>query len=171
VHNLISPAVRAERSTPGDTLQEDVAMIYRFIYAKVGNREDTEDLTSQVFHSAVSSLPQRCGDEQRRSWLYAAARSAVISYWRRPSQHAAEPLEDAGALLFCGAAGSEEVQRTRERAWRVLNALPDLEREVVRLLLVHGYTVDHIGQTLGRTAEEVRTLQLVALRQAARQLH
>ena len=34
----------------------NVVPIYRFIYARVGNRPDAEDLTAQVFTRAVEQL-------------------------------------------------------------------------------------------------------------------
>jgi len=35
---------------------DNVARVYRLMFAKVGNRPDAEDLTSQVFLAAYSSL-------------------------------------------------------------------------------------------------------------------
>ena len=71
------------------------------------------------------------------------------------------------ALLFCGTDGPEEVRRTRARALRILDALPEREREVLRLRFLRGYTAAEIGQALGLTAGNVRILQLRALRRAA----
>ncbi|HKC75760.1 MAG TPA: sigma factor-like helix-turn-helix DNA-binding protein [Chloroflexota bacterium] len=72
------------------------------------------------------------------------------------------PLEDPDAVLFCGREGPQEVRRTRERAWRILEAL--------RLRFLHGYTAPEIGQALGLTPGNVRVLQLRALRRAATHL-
>jgi RNA polymerase sigma-B factor len=59
------------------------------------------------------------------------------------------------------------VRRTRERAWRILDALPEREREVLRLRFLHGYSAGEIGRELGLTPDHVRVLQLRALRRAA----
>jgi len=151
----------------GSTFRENAAKIYRFIYAKVGNREAAEDLTSQVFLKAVRWLAQDRSAESIRSWLYTVARGTIADYWRQQSRQPTVPLEDPDAVLFCGREGPQEVRRTRERAWRILDALPEREREVLRLRFLHGYTAPEIGQALGLTPGNVRILQLRALRRAA----
>ena len=154
----------------GSAFQENAARIYRFIYAKVGNREAAEDLTSEVFLKATRWLAQDRSADSIRSWLYTVARSTIADYWREQSQHPTVPLENPDAVLFCGREAPEEVRRTRERAWRILEALPEREREVLRLRFLHGYTAVEIGQALGLTPGNVRVLQLRALRWAATHL-
>jgi RNA polymerase sigma-70 factor (ECF subfamily) len=156
-----------EETPLGSTFREHAARIYRFIYAKVGNREAAEDLTSQVFLKAVRWLAQDRSADSMRAWLYTVARCIVADYWREQSQHPTVPLEDPDAVLFCGREGPEEVRRTRARAWRILAALPEREREVLRLRFLHGYTAGEIGREMGLTSDHVRVLQLRALRRAA----
>jgi RNA polymerase sigma-70 factor (ECF subfamily) len=151
----------------GNTFRENAAKIYRFIYAKVGNREAAEDLTSQVFLKAVRWLAQDRSADSIRAWLYTVARGTIADYWREQSQQPTVPLEDPDAVLFCGREGPQEVRRTRERAWRILDALPEREREVLRLRFLHGYTAGEIGRAMGLTPDHVRVLQLRALRRAA----
>src|SRR5438477_10108450 len=151
----------------GSAFQENAAKIYRFIYAKVGNREAAEDLTSEVFLKATRWLAQDRSADSIRAWLYTVARGTIADYWRAQSQHPTVPLEDPDAVLFCGREAPQEVRRTRERAWRILDALPEREREVLRLRFLHGYTAVEIGQALGLTPGNVRILQMRALRRAA----
>jgi len=154
-------------TTLGVAFRENAARIFGFIYAKVGNREAAEDLTSQVFVKAARWLAEDRSADSIRSWLYTTARSAIVDYWREQSHYPSVPLDDAIALLFCGTDGPEEVRRTRERALRILAALPEREREVLRLRFLRGYTAGEIGQAMGLTPGNVRVLQLRALRRAA----
>src|SRR5438105_4870380 len=163
---------RAIESVPedtplGSTFRENAAKIYRFIYAKVGNREAAEDLTSEVFLKATRWLAQDRSADSIRAWLYTVARGTIADYWRAQSRQPTVPLEDPDAVLYCGTEGPEELRRTRERAWQILEALPEREREVLRLRFLHGYTAVEIGQALGLTPGKVRVLQLRALRRAA----
>jgi RNA polymerase sigma factor (sigma-70 family) len=154
-------------SALGSAFQENVTKIYSFIYAKVGNRETAEDLTSQVFLKAVRWLGEDRSADSIRSWLYTTARSTIVDYWREQSKIRGVPLDDLAESLFRGTDGPQEVRRTREHALRILNALPPRERDVLRLRFLRGYTATEIGAAMGLTAGNVRVLQLRALRRAA----
>jgi RNA polymerase sigma-70 factor (ECF subfamily) len=151
----------------GSAFQENAAKIYGFIYAKVGNREVAEDLTGQVFLKAVRWLAEDRSADSIRAWLYATARSAIADYWREQGQARQIPLDAVGEQLFRGTDGPAEVRRTRERALRILEALPPREREVLRLRFLRGYSAAEIGRALGLTPGNVRIVQLRALRRAA----
>ena len=55
--------------------EENVTPVYRFLYARVGNQEDAEDLTSQVFMKAVRHLDGARADLSIKSWLFQLART------------------------------------------------------------------------------------------------
>ena len=59
-----------------------VVGIYRFIYARVGNHPDAEDLTAQVFVRAVEQLDTTRDPGQIAAWLYRVAHNATADYWR-----------------------------------------------------------------------------------------
>ncbi|MGH2358553.1 MAG: RNA polymerase sigma factor, partial [Candidatus Limnocylindria bacterium] len=61
---------------------EHVVAIYRFCYARVGNRPDAEDLTAQVFVRAVEQLDIGRDRGQITAWLYRVAQNAIADYWR-----------------------------------------------------------------------------------------
>jgi len=61
---------------------EHVTAIHRFVYARVGNRPDAEDLTGQVFMRAVEQLDIDRPAPQISAWLYRVAQNAVADYWR-----------------------------------------------------------------------------------------
>ncbi len=147
--------------------QENAAGIYRFVYAKVGNRATAEDLTSIVFLKAVRWLAVDRSGDSIRSWLYATARTTVADYWRERALDAQLADDIAEGLLFCGTEPTEEKRRTRERARRILAALPDREREVLSLRFLQGLDARRIGSALGVTPGHARVLQFRALRRAA----
>src|SRR5947209_20001924 len=95
----------AGESALGSAFQENAAKIYSFIYAKVGNREAAEDLTSQVFLKAARWLAEDRSADSIRSWLYTTARSTIVDYWREQSRYPSDSLDDHAAVLLCGTDG------------------------------------------------------------------
>ncbi len=81
--NLIKHAIRGESSAFGSLYDEYQPRIYRFIYLKVGHREEAEDLTHQVFLNAWKNVKNyRFQGFPFSSWLYQIARNQVIDHYR-----------------------------------------------------------------------------------------
>src|SRR2546429_4566103 len=69
----------ASRAT--DIALNELELVYAFIYARVGNRADTEDLTQQVALKAIPRLRPGSAPEAIRAYLFATARSVLASFW------------------------------------------------------------------------------------------
>ena len=93
-HSLSDPRAVSRDTVLSGAFQENAARIYRFIYARVGNREDAEDLTSQVFLKAIRWLADGRDMISIRSWLYRTARSVLGDYWRAQGRLELVPLAE-----------------------------------------------------------------------------
>lgn len=158
---------RAASAAVRTAFQEHAAEIHRFIYAKVGNRAAAEDLTSVVFLKAVRWIAADRSADSIRAWLYATARTSIADFWRAQAQDDQLTREVADRLQFGGADSEPEVQRSRDRAERILAALPERDREVLRLRFLHDLDSQRIAAALGITPGHARVVQLRALRRAA----
>src|SRR5579872_1284216 len=79
--------------------EENLGLIYRFVYSKVGNREEAEDLTSQIFIKAVRGVDTERGPLSMQKWLFQVARTTIADYWRthyRVTVNSLEALLEAG---------------------------------------------------------------------------
>src|SRR2546428_1915162 len=75
--------------------QTHVTAIYQYVYSRVGNRPDAEDLTSQVFMKATKAMRSDVSLPQLRSWLYRVAQTTLVDHWREYyADHAGELDED-----------------------------------------------------------------------------
>src|ERR1700733_12210304 len=63
--------------------RDNVDRLYRLMYARVGNRPDAEDLTSEVFRTALGPLRLASSKGEVRSYLLVTARTVLASHWRR----------------------------------------------------------------------------------------
>lgn len=150
--------------------QENLGLIYRYVYSKVGNREEAEDLTSQIFIKAVRGVDHERGPLSVQKWLFQVARTTIADYWRahyRVSISSLEELLDAG---WEGPAEEEPVARSSrpaERVQRILQALPELYREVLTCRFLLNLSIKDTAAKMGLTEANVKVLQFRALKRAA----
>lgn len=145
--------------------------MYRVVAARVGSRQEAEDLTQEVFARALGRLDgYRSTSGSFRPYLLTVARNLLRDRWRT---HRRRGHEDADlTLLPSEDAGPEEATiAAGERAALAagLAQLPDRHRQVLRLRLLEGRSAAEVAAMLGRTPESVRQLQhraLVELRAA-----
>src|SRR6266849_6406602 len=108
--------------------QEKFGLIYRYVYSQVGKREETEDLTSEIFLKAVSGIKYEHSPQSRHRWLYLIARTTIADYWRA---HYRLPTRSLDALIEAGWEGPVDEERTAiniesaRRAQHLLQALPE----------------------------------------------
>jgi RNA polymerase sigma-70 factor, ECF subfamily len=150
--------------------------LFRFFLAAVGDRPTAEDLTGDVFKSAIEDLPRFHGPvEALGGWLFRIARHDLADYRRRQARSLVQPLDDLleEAALATGADDPEELAIGRIEGDRVLAALrrlsPD-QREVLLLRLVADLTAPEVAGILHKSTEAVKALQRRGLASLARVL-
>lgn len=156
--------------------QENIHLIYRYIYSKVGNREEAEDLTSQTFIKAVRYLDQERNPLSIQKWLLQIARTTIADYWRAHYRISSSSLDELLNAGWEGPAdegtnsresGSTEHMYTAARVQRILAALPNNYREVLTCRFLYNLSIKETAQRLGLTEANVKVLQFRALKRAA----
>jgi RNA polymerase sigma-70 factor, ECF subfamily len=144
---------------------EELSSVFAFIYHRVGNRPDAEDLTQEVAMRALPRLREGRGSASIRSYLFATARSALADFWRlrlgRPVDELQENTEDAIVPEDTPEAARAEVER-------ILMQLPAHYRCLLELRFLRGYTSKEVAAEMGMTVGAVKVMQLRALRAAGR---
>ncbi|MDP1890027.1 MAG: RNA polymerase sigma factor [Gemmatimonadaceae bacterium] len=147
-----------------------VDQIYRFIYFKVGRKEEAEDLTADVFLKTWQYINEMGSEviENLRAFLYQAARNTVIDFYRSKDQKEflALPQEN----------GDEEKPRVEiidakqdivekielasdlEEVKKSLQEIRDEYREVIILRFVEEMSVKETAEILRKSEGAVRVL-------------
>jgi RNA polymerase sigma-70 factor (ECF subfamily) len=142
--------------------------IYLFLYRRVGNREDAEDLTSEVFLKASGQLDTERSEASIAHWLFTVARTVLADHWRRYYRHGSFlPLDEvraaATAMPVEAVTPKDDTESYLER---VLSALPERYRRVLELRFLSGMTIRETAEVMGLTPENVKVIQHRALARA-----
>jgi RNA polymerase sigma-70 factor (ECF subfamily) len=135
----------------------------------VGNREDAEDLASEVFLKASRHLEAGRAEASIASWLYTVARTVLADHWRRYyRQPAPLYLENLDALATAPEKGPANSRPESEHMVAgILEALPPRYRQVLELRFLRGCSVEEAAREMQTTAGNVKVLQHRALARAA----
>jgi RNA polymerase sigma-70 factor, ECF subfamily len=150
--------------------EENFALIYRYMYHKVGNREEAEDLTSHVFLKAVSNIDHERSQLSRQKWLFLIARTTMADYWRT---HYRLPVSSLDELVDAGWEGPSVEEPTvasdsaADRIQHILQALPEQYREVLHCRFLLNLSIKATAVRMGVTVGNVKVLQFRALKRAA----
>ena len=142
---------------------DNVTWVYRTIFARVGNRADAEDLTSEVFLAAMRPLRLTASTAEVRAYLRATARTVLAAHWRATMAREITSIDDVAAPLDSDAAISTAPQRVAA----VLNELPDQYRRVLELRFLEGRSVRDSANAMRVSVANAKVLQHRALRLAA----
>jgi RNA polymerase sigma-70 factor (ECF subfamily) len=129
--------------------------VYRYLYTKVGNQADAQDLTSQVFLKALEDLGNFRNQGGFRAWLFSIAYSQAMDYYRKA--RAELPLDEIDLAAhepdpLATTIHQQQIERMRKR----IAALPEEEQELIRLRFVAGLRYAEIGEVLKRREGAVK---------------
>jgi len=169
---LIQKARHGEPEAFGALYDAYFPKIYRFIFLKVSNKTDAEDICHQVFLNAWQSVGSyRSRGFPFSSWLYRIAHNAVIDFYRTKKEHVAIELVPQERF-----AATPETERELDQATELIavqNALGELKSEEQSLLImkfVGELSNKEIAEALGKTEGAVRVMQHRALKQLRQKL-
>ncbi len=165
--------VEAAKTSPdafGELYELYVDRIYSYIYHRVGNVHDAEDLTSRTFYRALSHLS---GYENKgvpfSAWLYRIAHNLVANWHRDRGRRPVVALDD---IVLCARADlhPESVAESNDETRLLGEAIERLEgvrRELLVLKFAEGLSNAEIGSIMGRSEGAIKSLYhrtLLALR-------
>lgn len=149
----------------GQLYDRHVDAVYRYVYYRVRDDAEAEDLTSDVFMRALKAMPRYEPRQAFLAWLYRIARNAVIDRARRGSRQVA--FEDAIAHPSPEHIVEPDVEllaRSDSDTLRTaLRTLTPLQQEVIVLRFLEGYSTQEIARIVGKREGTVRGIQFRAM--------
>jgi RNA polymerase sigma-70 factor (ECF subfamily) len=133
-----------------------VTPVYSYIYHRVRNRSDAEDLTAQVFTEAFAGLDRYEERGKAAAWLFSIARHKVVDHYR--SRRVELPFDEVLDSPLDGSGPEARVLR-RERLAKLAQLVASLEwekQELLQLRFVAELTYREISEVVGSSEAAVK---------------
>jgi RNA polymerase sigma-70 factor (ECF subfamily) len=148
--------------------RDNVDRLYRLMYARVGNRPDAEDLTSEVFSTALRPMRLPSSKGEVRSYLLITAKTVLASHWRRRLGQPVTTIDPASDIEYLSqVSGTEQPSDAPVRAGKILHGLPERYRRILELRFLEACSIKEAAHTMQITVSNAKVLQHRALQMAA----
>ena len=158
-HNerLLVEAAQQDPSRFAELYEQNFFRIYAYVVRRVGNRNQAEDLTADVFREALAGIQKF---EWRGlpfvTWLFGIASRVVADHWKGAGRETGHPAPESDP------AAPEEIERNA-MLFQLVDRLPEAQFRVIHMRVVEQKSIREIAQELGRSEGAVKQLQLRAI--------
>jgi RNA polymerase sigma-70 factor (ECF subfamily) len=168
---------KTDQAAFGEIYERYVKKIYNYIYYRTSNQHDAEDLTSRVFHRALSHI-QNYVDKgvPFQAWLYRIAHNLVANWHRDRGRRKIIPLDEfvVSTLKSDSPDRLAEDSEERELMLTAIRRLPSERQQLLILKFVNQLSNSEIGEVMDRTEGAVKSLYhrtLISLRDDLQMQH
>ncbi|MBT9149586.1 MAG: sigma-70 family RNA polymerase sigma factor [Dehalococcoidia bacterium] len=156
---------RSAKDALASLYEEYYDRIVRYIFVRIDDQNEAENLGGDVFLRALQSLDSYRGQrEQMRAWLFKIAHNLVVDYLRKMSKRKDISINEI--QIPDDKPTVEEVVETKlqiEELSKALKRLTPAQREVIGLRFFAELSSAETGKILGRSNGAVREMQRAAI--------
>jgi len=150
-------AAQRDPSRFGELYEENFYRVYAYVTRRVGDRNQAEDLTAEVFREALAGI----GKFEWRgvpfaAWLLGIASRTIADHFKHSLRETGSPADEPEPP------GPFDIER-RAMVFQLVERLPESQFRVIHLRFVEQKSIREIAQELGRSEGAVKQLQLRAL--------
>ena len=166
--NLVERAKNGDVDAFGVLYKLHLDEIYRYIFFRVSNDRDAEDLTEQVFLNVWEALPEfEYQGKPFTSWVYRIAHNIVIDYYRSNNKKPV-PIEElhSDKLITDHPTTLQKVIENEEYQMlaNAISKLTDEQQQVIILRFIEGFSHREVAEVLDKNEGACRMIQFRALK-------
>jgi RNA polymerase sigma-70 factor (ECF subfamily) len=141
--------------------------LYRYVYIKLGDATEAEDLVEQVFLKMIESISTfEWQGSTFAAWLYRIAHNQIIDKHRREGRRPQVPLEPVSDTLPSEQDDPHHLAEQSDLRGHLLasmDQLTDLQAQVIALKFGGDLSNQEVAAILNRTEGSIKSLQHSAL--------
>ena len=141
------------------------APLYRYAFHFMRNEEDAKDIVQDVFEKLWINR-KKIDLERVKSWLYKCAHNAMINFLNKKSRTRymdSQSLPERPSM-------PDSTFESQQMVERIVNILPPVQKSIILLRDIEGYSYDDIGQILDLSPSQVKVYLFRARMKIKKQL-
>lgn len=139
--------------------------LYRYIYYKVQNREEAEDITQETYVKAISHLQSgRIDPDKYIGFLKTVALNVLRDLWRKDKRRGTKVDIDSINPLENAVNDHAEMSAERQVLEKALLQLTKEQQSVIELRILKGYSVTETANLMNKKEVTIRVIQHRALK-------
>ena len=168
--DVVSRAVNGDGQAFAQLYEENFDKIHRYIFLRLGNQAEAEDLSQEVFVKALEAIGSyKWRNVPFASWLFRIAHNQIVDHLRKQTRTKEAALDDNNVTSIGEAnpAFLAEKELEIEQLLDSVKRLSPAQREVISLRFGAELSIAEAARVLGKSPGTVKALQyngIVALR-------
>ncbi len=140
-----------------------ITRLYRFVYSRVGNRQDSEDIVAEVWKSIWESLP-RYQSKNFTGFIFRIAYTKIVDYFRNVKHTVC--IDEAVFLADKKKTPEQRVieDEQSEQLKKALHMIPSMYQSVITLREIEGFSVQETAVIIQKSSIAVRVIHFRAMR-------
>lgn len=136
--------------------------VFGYIFNRIHNYTDAEDLTSDVFAKVVSHIDGFNPEKASAStWIYVITKNTLIEYFRK--QRMTEDIEELQIPVDDEPVDKLVMEERQEILAKALSELPEKMRDIIVARYYHGFRFSKIGEMMDLSETNARVTHMRAL--------
>jgi RNA polymerase sigma-70 factor (ECF subfamily) len=161
-------AAQRDRSRFANLYEAYFDRVYAYVARRLRDREEAQDLTADVFHLALKSLPRfEWRGVPFAAWLFRIAANEIADrskgLARRRLLEREAVHEDLHVRARGGVAAGFEEEERRARLFKMVGRLPRDQSRVIEMRFAQDKSIREIAAALGRSEGSIKQLQFRGL--------
>src|SRR5262245_31440192 len=168
---LLVEAAQVDPARFAELYELNFERVYAYVVRRVRDRDVAEDLTSEVFHKALASLPRfRWRGAPFAAWLFRIASNVIADRFKNAARETLVSDQPSGEQMHESGEANLDVIERRAQLFRLVAQLPEDQRLVIALRFAEEKSIREIAAHLGRSEGAVKQLQFRGLQKLRAQL-
>lgn len=157
VLNKSKEASQAEKVNFTELYRKNANSVFYYLYSRLHNVADAEDLTSQTFVTALENISKLRDPLKFKSWIFTIARNKVNDFFRKSQRHPTVDYDEGLEQVKGQGRVLSPVDEDRLSALEsLITGLSPLEQEYLRLRIVADLPFAEIASILSEPETRIK---------------